>query len=125
MKKIDLSRPELALNGGLPVRTEPWSDNFTTGEEEKLAVLRVLDKGYLSKFEGSHTPDPPFSFYGGPEVQALESEWCEYYGCKHSVSVNSATSGLYAAVGALNLGFGDEFSGFFGFFRFVTNFEQL
>ena len=64
MNNIDLSRPELALNGGLPVRTEPWYDNFTTGEEEKIAVLRVLEEGYLSKFEGSHTPDPPLSFYG-------------------------------------------------------------
>ena len=68
----------------------------------------MLDRGYLSKFEGSHTPDPPFSFYGGPEVQALEEEWSDYYGTKHAVSVNSATSGLYAAIGALGIGFGDE-----------------
>ncbi len=108
MKRIDLSRKELALNGGAPVRSQPWADNFTTGEEEKAAVLRVLDSGYLSKFEGSHTPDPPFSFYGGPEVQALENEWCEYYGCRHAVSMNSATSGLFAAMGALGLGYGDE-----------------
>lgn len=106
--KVNLNRPELALNGGPPVRTASWSDNFTTGEEEKKAVLRVLDSGYLSKFEGSHTPDPPFSFYGGPEVQALENEWNRYYGCKHSVSVNSATSGLYSAIGALEIGYGDE-----------------
>ena len=108
MKRIDLSRKELGLNGGAPVRSQPWADNFTTGEEEKSAVLRVLDSGYLSKFEGSHTPDPPFSFYGGPEVQALENEWCEYYGCRHAVSMNSATSGLFAAMGALGLGYGDE-----------------
>ena len=107
-KDIDFARPELAINGGLPIRSKPWLDNFTTGEEEKRAVISVLDRGYLSKFEGSHTPDPPFSFYGGPEVQALEKEWSEYYASKHSVSVNSATSGLYAAIGALNLGFGDE-----------------
>lgn len=50
----------------------------------------------------------PFSFHGGPNVQALETEWSEYHGCRHSISVNSATSGLYAAVGALGLGFGDE-----------------
>ena len=106
--KVNLSRSELALNGGAPIRITSWSDNLTTGEEEKKAVLRVLDSGYLSKFEGSHTPDPPFSFYGGPEVQALEKEWNSYYGCKHSVSVNSATSGLYAAIGALGIGYGDE-----------------
>ena len=105
--QIDLSRPELAINGGKPVRTKPWLDNITTGEEEKQAAMRVFDSGYLSLFEGSHTPDHPFSFRGGPEVQALEDEWCEYYNVKYSISMNSATSGLYAAIGALAIGFGD------------------
>jgi perosamine synthetase len=98
----------LAINGGQPIRTKPWLDNFTTGAEEKLAAGRVLDRGYLSLFEGSHTPDPPFSFWGGPEVQELERQWCEYYGVRYAVSMNSATSGLYAAIGALGLGYGDE-----------------
>jgi len=108
MNSIDLNRPELAINGGNPVRNKRWLDNFTADEDEKAAVMRVLDSGYLSLFEGSHTPDPPFSFEGGPEVLALENEWSKYYGAKHSVSVNSATSGLYAAIGALEIGFGDE-----------------
>ena len=41
-------------------------------------------------------------------MQGLEDEWSEYYSVKHSVSVNSATSGLYAAIGALGIGYGDE-----------------
>ena len=101
MIHLDLTRPELAINGGAPVRTQPWKDNFTTGEEEKQAVIRVLESGYLSKFEGSYTPDPPFSFFGGPEVQALEQEWCDFYECSHAISMNSATSGLFASIGAL------------------------
>jgi len=108
MKSIDLNRSELAINGGQPLRVKPWLDNFTMAEEEKQAVLRVMDSGYLSLFEGSHTPDMPFSFKGGPEVQSLEEEWGDYYGIKHSISVNSATSGLYAAIGALEIGYGDE-----------------
>ncbi len=107
-KMIDLKRIELAVNGGLPIRTARWQDNITTGEDEKQAVCRVMDSGYLSLFEGSHTPDYPFSFTGGPEVQALEKEWCEYYECEYAVSVNSATSGLYAAIAALEIGYGDE-----------------
>jgi len=106
--QVDLTRSELAINGGRPVRTKSWLDNFTTGEEEKKAAMRVFDSGYLSLFEGSHTPDLPFSFKGGPEVQALEAEWCEYYQVKYSISMNSATSGLYAAIGALEIGYGDE-----------------
>ena len=108
MKKIDLSRAELAINGGIPLRTEPWLNNITTGDEEKQAVIRVMDSGYLSLFEGSHTPDAPFSFEGGPEVQGLEKEWSDYYDVKHSISLNSATSGLYAAIGAAGIGYGDE-----------------
>lgn len=108
MGKINLNRVELAINGGRPIRTNPWLDNFTMGLEERIAAQRVLDHGFMSLFEGSHTPDKPFSFRGGPEVIGLEEEWCEYYECKHSISVNSATSGLYAAVGALGLGYGDE-----------------
>ena len=61
-------------HGGDPVRTLPWSDNFTTGNPEKSAASRAIDSGYLSLFEGSFTPDAPFSS-GGPEVQALEYEW--------------------------------------------------
>jgi dTDP-4-amino-4,6-dideoxygalactose transaminase len=108
MGKLDLNNPELAINGGNKIRTKPWIDNITTGEEEKKALSRVIDSGYMSLFEGSHSPDKPFSFYGGPEVQALENEWNEYYGTKYSVSVNSATSGLYMAIGALGIGYGDE-----------------
>ena len=59
----------LAIHGGEPVRRKTWYDNITTGEEEKRAVKRVMDGGYLSLFEGSHTPDAPFSFLGGPSVQ--------------------------------------------------------
>ena len=105
---LDLSRKELAVNGGRPIRTKKWKDNVTTGEKEKDAVLRVMESGYLSLFEGSHHPDEPFSFYGGPEVQALEKEWEAYYGVKNAVSLNSATSCLYAAMGALEIGYGDE-----------------
>ena len=105
---IDLSRPELAVNGGACVRGKPWADNFTLGSEERDAVLRVLDSGYLSKFEGSHTPDPPFSFYGGPEVQELESDWARFYTSPFCISMNSATSCLFASIGALEIGYGDE-----------------
>ena len=105
---VDDSSKDLAINGGVPVRSKDWLDNFTTGDEEIEAARRVIESGYLSKFEGSFTPDPPFSFDGGPEVQRLEQLWSEYYEIKHSVSMNSATSGLFASIGALGIGFGDE-----------------
>lgn len=103
-----LTNRDLAINGGSPVRTRPWLDNFTVGEEEKRAAMAVLESGYLSLFEGSHSPDAPFSFWGGPQVQRLEAEWAAYYGARFAVGMNSASSGLLAAIGALGLGYGDE-----------------
>lgn len=95
---------QLALLGGKPVREKPFPDYVTIGEEEKRAVMAVLDSTVLSKFLGTWSPD----FFGGQQVQALERNWEQYFGVKHAVSVNSATSGLYAAVGAAGVGPGDE-----------------
>jgi perosamine synthetase len=108
MRPARLDDPGLAINGGPKARTRPWLDNFTTGEEEKRAALAALDTGYLSLFEGAHAPEAPFSFWGGPFVRRLEAEWAAYYGVPHAISMNSATSGLYAAIGALGIGYGDE-----------------
>jgi perosamine synthetase len=96
--------PKLAINGGTPVRVAAFPSYNTIGAEEKKAVLEVLDSGVLSQFLGTWHPD----FYGGERVRKLEREWAEYFGVKHAVTVNSATSGLYAAVGAAGVGPGDE-----------------
>src|SRR5439155_5776920 len=86
---------KLAIHGGRPVRTTPFPTYRTIGEEEKRAVAEVLDSGVLSCFVGNWTDE----FYGGPRVRKLEREWAQYFGVKHAVTVNSATSGLNAAVG--------------------------
>ena len=96
--------PQLAINGGTPVRTTPFPRYNTIGSEEKQAVMEVLDDGVLSQFLGTWHPD----FYGGARIRKLEEEWAGYFGVKHAITVNSATSGLYAAVGAAGVGPGDE-----------------
>lgn len=95
---------KLALFGGKPIRDKPYPPHVTTGREELEAVVEVLKKGILSEFEGSNNQ----WFLGGEQVRAMEEEWAGYFGVKHAVSVNSATSGLYAAVGAAGIGPGDE-----------------
>ena len=95
---------KLAINGGTPVRSTPFPRYNTIGEEEKRAVLAVLDTGVLSGFLGTWSP----GFFGGTNVQKLERDWEAFFGVKHAVTVNSATSGLYAAVGAAGVGPGDE-----------------
>ena len=95
---------KLAINGGNKVRTKLFPAYRVIGEEEKRAVEQVLDSGILSKYLGCWADD----FYGGPQVRALEEEWANYYGVKHAIAVNSATSGIYCAVGAAGVASGDE-----------------
>lgn len=94
----------LALNGGPKIRTRLFPSYDVIGNEEIRAVTRVLKSGVLSRFLGAWHAD----FYGGPEVQALEQEWAQFFGVKHAVSMNSATSCLIASIGALGIGEGDE-----------------
>jgi dTDP-4-amino-4,6-dideoxygalactose transaminase len=94
----------LAINGEEPICKTPFPDYITIGEEEKQAVMEVLDSTLLSKYLGTWSTD----FFGGPKVRQLEQNWTQYFGVKHAVSMNSATSGLYAAVGAAGVGPGDE-----------------
>lgn len=95
---------KLAINGGKKIRTELFPPYSIIGEEEERAAVRVIRSGVLSKFLGCWDED----FYGGPEVRALEQEWADYFGARFAISVNSATSGLYCAVGAAGVEPGDE-----------------
>lgn len=94
----------LAIEGGPPVRRTPFPDCNTIGAEERGAVMAVLDSGVLSQFVGAFGPD----FLGGPRVRALEEAWADHFEVGHAVAMNSATSGLYAAVGAAGVSPGDE-----------------
>jgi dTDP-4-amino-4,6-dideoxygalactose transaminase len=94
----------LALLGGKPVIAAPFAAYRSMGEAEADAVRRVVQSGCLSGFFGSPGPE----FGGGPEVRGFEAEWCARFGNKHTISVNSATSGLIAAMGAIGLSPGDE-----------------
>lgn len=95
---------KLAIHGGPPIRTKLFPAHNTISHEEKAAALRVLESGNLSQFLGAWHRD----FLGGPEVRKFEDHWSEMFGCKHSISVNSNTSGLIAAVGACGIMPGDE-----------------
>lgn len=95
---------KLAIHGGSKIRKSPFPSYDVIDKEEIKEVTRVLKTGILSRFLGVWHKD----FYGGPEVQSLEKEWAKYFKVKHAISVNSATSGLISAVGALGIGPGDE-----------------
>ena len=84
--------------------SKPLQSYNSIGKEEELAANTVVKSGVLSKFLGEKSSD----FYGGPYVQKFEKDWSEFFNVKHSITVNSWTSGLIAAVGSLGLEPGDE-----------------
>ena len=95
---------DLAINGGPKVRKKLFPAHRPVGKEEALAVAKVMESGIMSKYLGAWHAD----FYGGPTIHALESAWAQRFGVKHAVSVNSNTSGLYCAMGAIGIEPGDE-----------------
>jgi len=64
-----------------------------TGEEIEKAVVEVLRSG---------------AYILGPNTKALEQEFSEYLGVKHSIGLNSGTDALHLALRALDIGKGDE-----------------
>ena len=95
---------KLALIGWKPVRNKPFPLQNSIGEEEKKAVIKVIESGQLSGFIGEYCPE----FDGGPEVQQTEEKYAEYFGVKYAITVNSATTALHTAIAALGIGSGDE-----------------
>jgi dTDP-4-amino-4,6-dideoxygalactose transaminase len=78
----------------------PGSDLI--GEEEKKAVLEVIEAGYLFRY-GEKT-NPNFK----AKVWQLEEDFSRYCGTRHSIAVNSGSSALLVALSALGIGPGDE-----------------
>jgi perosamine synthetase len=99
-----MSIEELALFGGPKTINQPFKRYNPIGKEEVEAAKTVVESGVLSQFLGAWHED----FYGGPKVREFERQAAEYFGVKHAVTVNSWTSGLIAAVGAIGIEPGDE-----------------
>ena len=96
---------ELALFGGKPILNQTFPAYYTVNTEEKTAVDSIFaNKELLSDFLGRAGS----KFLGGRHVKVLEKAFTEYFGTKHAVSFNSATTGLQAAVTALGIGPGDQ-----------------
>ncbi|MGE4340102.1 MAG: DegT/DnrJ/EryC1/StrS family aminotransferase [Pigmentiphaga sp.] len=95
---------KLAVLGGPKLIEKSFSRYNSIGPEEVEAAKRVVESGVLSQFLGVWDAD----FFGGPKVQEFERACERYFGVKHAVTVNSLTSGLIAAVGAIGIEPGDE-----------------
>ena len=99
-----MTESKLAINGGAKAVKTKLKRFNTIGKNEELAVSEVIKSGVLSKYLGCWDED----FYGGPKVQSFEKACSEYFNVKYSIAVNSWTSGLICAVGAIGIEPGDE-----------------
>lgn len=95
---------ELALLGGKPIRSTPFPAYQPLGGAEMRRVMQVMEDGVLSDFIASDGPH----FLGGKQVRAFEEAWATHFNVAHAVSMNSATSALYAALGAAGIEPGDQ-----------------
>ncbi|HUY01193.1 MAG TPA: aminotransferase class I/II-fold pyridoxal phosphate-dependent enzyme, partial [Candidatus Deferrimicrobium sp.] len=67
------------------------------GDEEKAAVMKVLDSGMLTHKAGK-----------GPMVSEFEQKFSKYIKVKNSIAMSSGTAALHAALLALDIKAGDE-----------------
>lgn len=114
----------LAVEGGKPVRTKEFRSRPYLTEEMIDRVSSLVREGRFTRFIGSAVPGTNeaislksseavglgggFSVLGGPSVRELEARWATIHRVDYAVAMNSATSGLTAALMALDVGPGDE-----------------
>jgi len=85
----------LAIDGGTPVRTKPFAPWPHFWEEEKKAVVEVLDSGKVN-------------YWTGLRGMEFQKQFAAYCGTKHAIALNSGTSALHVALAAAEVGPGDE-----------------
>ncbi len=98
------SSEKLAIFGGKKTIEGEFKKYNPIGVEERDAAIDVINSGVLSKFLGTWSPD----FFGGEKVQLFERQCEDFFNVKNAIVVNSWTSGLIAAIGAIGIEPGDE-----------------
>jgi dTDP-4-amino-4,6-dideoxygalactose transaminase len=85
----------LALLGGTPVRTRPFTAWPLFGRPEEERLLRTLHSGKWGRLHGS-------------EVSEFETRFAAMHGCKHGIAVTNGTVSLRIALLAAGLQAEDE-----------------
>ena len=89
--------PELAMNGGTPVRGTPYPAWPVWDERDVEAVSTVVRSGNWGGF-----PEP------GPNAARFEEAFAAYQGARHGVLMANGTVTMEVALKALGIGWGDE-----------------
>src|SRR3954469_16695434 len=86
---------ELAIDGGQPVRREPFPTWPVFGVEEEKELIATVRSGKWGKLDGS-------------QVAEFERRWAKYCGVKHAIGVCNGTISLQIALLAAGIQAGDE-----------------
>jgi len=94
MTTCSVTSPELAINGGVPVRAKllPYGRQTIT-DEDVQAVVEVLRSDWLTT---------------GPKIAEFEEAFAAYVGARYAVSFTSGTAALHGATFAAGLQPGEE-----------------
>jgi L-glutamine:2-deoxy-scyllo-inosose/3-amino-2,3-dideoxy-scyllo-inosose aminotransferase len=84
----------LAIKGGTPVRTTPFHGWPVHGEEERAAVLEVVESGRWS--------------FNGPKEEAFSRAFAAFSGAREAFCVANGSVSLDIALRVLDVGPGDE-----------------
>ena len=85
----------LALLGGKPIRTRPFTSWPIFGQPEERRLLRTLRSGQWGRLHG-------------PQVAEFEKRFAEMHGCKHGIAVVNGTVSLRIGLMAAGIGAEDE-----------------
>ncbi len=103
VRKEGRTLDRLAIDGGYPVRVQPLPLEFPgvhyMGEDEIEAAIRIVSSRSLFRFYGVDLQK---------EVETFESEFAQFLGVSHALSVSSGTGALNTALSALGAGPGQE-----------------
>ncbi len=88
-------RIDIALNGGTPVRTEPWPKWPLFTPKDKEDICAVLDDGRMTAITG-------------PKVKEFEEKYAAKFGVKYALATANGVLALHMALSALGIGPGDE-----------------
>ncbi|MGI5818548.1 MAG: DegT/DnrJ/EryC1/StrS family aminotransferase [Armatimonadota bacterium] len=89
----------LAVDGGTPVRTDPWPPRLQIDDREIEAVMDLMT---AAKAGGA------FDRYGGVHVDEYEQQFADAIGTRWATGTSAGTAAVHSALGALRLEPGTE-----------------
>jgi dTDP-4-amino-4,6-dideoxygalactose transaminase len=86
---------KLALHGGTPAKTTPYTKGKRFGKEELTYLEEALNQNTLF-------------YWGGSMTKRMCRKFGEMYGAEYCVATSSGTAAIHVALGACDVGPGDE-----------------